>query len=529
MSDCASNAYDAVNYPSFPLAQTHPDRLSVLATLFGLSPAPVEHCRVLELGCGEGSNIIPMALQLPGSRFTGVDLASQPIASGQGMVESLGLRNIVLRQLDIMEIGPDWGIFDYIIAHGLYSWVPRQVRDKLMAICGANLAPDGVAYISYNTYPGGHMRQMMREMMQFHTVHVEDPARKIAHALDLVSFLEQGQTGGGTQNPALKKELEHIRAYQHHALLYHDDMAESNTPVYFQQFAEHASTHGLQFLSEADFFEMQDQLYPPEVREKLSALAGESVVIKEQYLDFLKCRRFRQTLLCRKERVLNREIGPEQIMGFSVASQARPVSPNPDLGSPALEAFRGPRGAAMQTDHALSKAAMVCLGEAWPRPMPFEELTARAHACLCRLPAAAGIHDDPEARILAGVLLGAYSAGLIELHAYVPYFVLEPGDRPTVSRLARWQIEHGRSLLSSLNHAAVKVEDPMGAALIRLLDGSRDRAALIRDLTEAVLAGNVSFPPESSAPPTRQQFAEKIARDLEPSLIALARSALLVS
>ena len=216
-------------------------------------------------------------------------------------------------------------------------------------------------------------------------------------------------------------------------------------------------------------------------------------------------------------------------MALSVALQARPGSPIPDLSSPALEAFRGSRGSAIQTDHVLSKAAMFCLGEAWPRAMPFEELTARAYACLGRLPAASCILDDPEARILAGVLLGAYSAGLIELHAYVPHFALEPGDRPAVSRLARRQIENGRTLLSTLNHACVQVEDPIAAALIRLLDGSRDRAALVRDLAEAIFSGNVPYPQEDGKLPTLQQISDKIARDLEPSLTALARSALLVS
>jgi tRNA G46 methylase TrmB len=73
MADQTLTAYDEVLYPSYTHNQTHPDRLATIATLFGLTPAPVERCRVLELGCGNGSNLVPMAYGLPGSEFVGID------------------------------------------------------------------------------------------------------------------------------------------------------------------------------------------------------------------------------------------------------------------------------------------------------------------------------------------------------------------------------------------------------------------------------------------------------------------------
>src|SRR5215210_2096307 len=113
MSDRAATAYDEVLYSSYAFSQTHPDRLATLATLFGMNPTPVTQCRVLELGCGDGSNLIPMAYGLPGSEFVGIDLAARPIANGQEMIETLGLKNITLRALDVMQIAPDFGQFDY--------------------------------------------------------------------------------------------------------------------------------------------------------------------------------------------------------------------------------------------------------------------------------------------------------------------------------------------------------------------------------------------------------------------------------
>ena len=165
-----SFAYDQVLYPGVPLPQTHPDRLATIAGLFGMTPAAAPNCRVLELGCGDGGNLIPMALTLPASVFTGIDLAEPAIARGCALANTLGLENITLRHLDLMRMGPDlgefdYGVFDYIIAHGLYSWVPPEVRDQLLSLCRAHLAPQGVAYVSYNAGPGFARRRMFREMM----------------------------------------------------------------------------------------------------------------------------------------------------------------------------------------------------------------------------------------------------------------------------------------------------------------------------------------------------------------------------
>lgn len=121
----ASTAYDDVPYPSVPFPQTHPDRLATLATLFGMRTASVEGCRVLELGCGDGGNLIPMALVLPGSRFLGLDLAGEPIGRGRATINALGLRNVELRQEDLRafdrSVDADLEPFDFIIGHGVYS------------------------------------------------------------------------------------------------------------------------------------------------------------------------------------------------------------------------------------------------------------------------------------------------------------------------------------------------------------------------------------------------------------------------
>ena len=122
-----SNVYDAIDYGGFVHPDSHPGQLAVMGFLHGLTPAPVESCRVLEIGCNEGRNLIPMACAIPGATFVGVDLAAAPITRGLERIAALGLGNIRLIEGDILDLDRSLGEFDYILAHGVYAWVPGPV------------------------------------------------------------------------------------------------------------------------------------------------------------------------------------------------------------------------------------------------------------------------------------------------------------------------------------------------------------------------------------------------------------------
>lgn len=465
-----SFAYDRVLYPGVPLPQTHPDRLATIAGLFGMAPAAVSNCRVLELGCGDGGNLIPMALTLPASVFTGIDLAEPAIARGCALANTLGLGNITLRRLDLMRTAPDmgefdYGEFDYIIAHGLYSWVPAEVRDRLLSLCRAHLAPQGVAYVSYNAGPGFGPRRMFREMMLYRVRGMEDPMTRVRQAVQLIGSLADCRPENERATVLFDDELKHLSACEPW-FLYHDDLADTNYAPYFHEFVAHAERHQLGYLGEADFLEMQDDIYPEPVIQALRKFAGDDVVAKEQYLDFIKGRPFRQTLLCRQEVALDRRTRPEQIRGLHLASEAHPVSPVPDLRPGVFEEFRGPRGAALKTDDPHAKAALCRLGEMWPRTLSFPELLAIA----------AG-----EPAPLEEILFQGYRAGLLEAYTNPPRFADSAGERPAASPLARVQAQQG-ALVTSLRHTTVELEDTADRCLLLLLDGARDRDALVDGL-----------------------------------------------
>jgi SAM-dependent methyltransferase len=514
MSANAPTAYDAVAYPSRCCPQAHPDRLATLATLFGMAPAPVERCRVLELGCGDGGNLLALAFALPGSAFVGVDLAPSTIARATDEARALGLANVAFDCADLLDWALPDGPFDYVIAHGLFSWVPEAVRLRVLELCRDRLAPQGVAYVSYNALPGFHIRAMLREMMLFHTRQLPEPAEKIDQAKALLRFLLAGQTGEDEFAALLKKEGERILARGADPILFHDDLGAINCPFYFHEFAALAGQHGLQFLAEAEFFDMQESVHPAPVVEALKQLGD--VVLKEQYLDFLKCRRFRQTLLCRANVRLNREPAPGLMRRYLIASQAKPVSARPDLSPGAVEGFTGQRGVTMQVDEPLIKAAMLELLAAWPRALPFGDL---AKAARSRLGAARASDQDEEQ--LAEAMLAAYAAGVVELHLYQPAWTVRRGGHAVLSLLARWQLTNGREVVTSLRHTDMRLDAPLVRALLLLLDGSRDVPAVAAELGRRLDAGELALP-AGAAREDLPAYVDRAVRDAAAGALLIA-------
>jgi methyltransferase-like protein/2-polyprenyl-3-methyl-5-hydroxy-6-metoxy-1,4-benzoquinol methylase len=523
-SDAPLTDYDKVLYPGHTRIQTHPDRLATIATLFGLRPAPVERCRVLELGCGNGSNLGPIAFSLPESRCVGVDAAGIPIAQAQTMAKELGMTGVRFLQADIRDLGDLGGPFDYIIAHGVYSWVPTEVRDKLLEACRTNLAPQGVAFVSYNAYPGNHLSRMIREMLLYHVGVLEDPAEKVHQALSLARFLAESREEPDLYGQLLKEELDRLM-HTSPNYVFHDVLAPINEPSYFSEFIAHAGRHHLQYLGEADFHEMLDRRFKPEVSSTLSRLSGDRIQ-REQYLDFVKCRRFRQTLLCHEDQRLDLALRPEQAAGFYVACMARPVSPQPDLHGPAAEKFEGAKGASLTTDSPLAKNALHMLSELWPEPLHFGELLARVRARIQghgTREAAVVQQDEVE---LGKTVLQAYAVGLVELHTYLPSYARKAGERPSASPLARWQARHG-SFVTSIYHTSMSVEDALARELVLLLDGSRDRTALLESLL-SMARKHAAGSPESGDSEDPGQSRILLAAELERNLAKLARMGLLV-
>lgn len=525
MSDSAPTAYDTVLYPSAIYPQTHPDRLATQARLFGMDTAPVEGSRVLELGCGDGSNLIAMAYELPSSEFVGLDLAALPIRNGNEVIQKLGLRNVRLHRCDIAEARLDER-FDYIIAHGLYSWVPETVRDRILERCHRWLNEQGIAYVSYNAYPGNHLRDMARGMMRFHAAHFSDPRQQIRQARGLLKFLAEAKPEGDVYGQLLRRELERTLKYSD-AGFFHDDLSSTNRPAYFHEFVAHAARHGLQYLAEADFWEMQEDGLPEQALAVLNELGADDVITREQYVDFLKGRAFRQTLLCRREVALDRQPGAARAFACYVASTAKPAAASCDVRSEAMEDFAGPNRAVIATSRPTVKAALVRLGKTWPASIHFSDLLDSSLGEVFGESPRDPEVVEAERQALGQFLIRAYALDFVELHVHQPGFVTLVSEQPTASALARLQAQTD-SVVATLRHAGLKLEGSLGRNLIQLLDGSRDRKALIEDLVELVRTGKAKLDHDGRSITDAEEAGRIIGAELEQNLESLARSALLV-
>lgn len=519
--------YDEVPYPSAVYPQTHPDRLATMATLFGMNPARVERCRVLELGCWDGTNLITMAFGLPESEFVGLDLAQRQIAHGNEIVDRLRLKNIALHAMDLLRIPSDLGRFDFIVAHGLYSWVPAEVRDKILAICSEHLTENGVAYVSYNTYPGNHLRDLVRGMMRYHSAHFREPAEQVRQARALLKFLAESKEEPDLYHQILGCELERCVKYVD-AGFFHDDLSSINHSVYFHEFIAHAACHGLRYLSEASIVGMKEDTYKPQVAAALSELASSNIVTREQYLDFLRCRALRQTLLCRNRIALDHAFKPERIHGLHVAAEICPMSAEPDVRSCSAELFQGPKGAELESDRPIVKTALLLLGKAWPHSVRFPELLTQVRTHLGYDSDTSGSDAVADEQELANALLQAHSAGWVEFHSHAPAFVTTLSERPVSSPLARLQLEQD-NVVSTLRHTTLQIDDELGRHLLMLLDGERDRAMLVKDLGKFVISGGATISHEGKPVRDIEEILRCLAEGLEERLVSLARSAVLIA
>jgi len=460
-----SNPYEFVRYHGKPYPQTHPERLATLATLYGLDPPGIYGARVLEIGCCDGGNLIPMAMSLPGSEFVGIDITESDIADACQTVAALGFSNIEFHVMDLTDLPGSLGQFDYIVTHGVYSWLPPDVREKLMAVIRASLSPRGVAFVSYNAQPGGHVRQAVREMMLFHIGDVQDPQEKLIRARQFLEFLSAAYARG-TQSKILTKYVNLLMRQSDH-VLFHDDLADHYEPVYLHEFAEHAGRYGLQYLSESSYFLNRPENLGSEAAPMFaqqSAAFGGDPVLTDQYMDFMRGAQFHQALLCHRDAPVNRTVPPDRMKRFRFLSASTVVAANPaaNVGAESgEETYEGVQGSRITTGAPSVVQLMRSLIDAYPHSIPYADLPG------------AGISTEE----LCGTLLALMNFGLISATLHSPEFRLTPSEHPTVSPLTRWQAANSRTL-TDLRHSRTGVETDLQLALIPLLDGTRTRESL---------------------------------------------------
>ncbi|WP_242467534.1 methyltransferase regulatory domain-containing protein [Thiocapsa imhoffii] len=468
-------SYDQIPYESFAITETHPDVLASIGWLFGLETADPEHCRVLELGAASGGNLIPMAFHLPWSQFVGVELSGAQARAGQAMIAELGLGNLRLLHQDIMAVDAHQEPFDFILVHGVYSWVPDAVKERILELCGRLLSARGIAYISYNVLPGWRQRGMLRDMLLFHCRGITAPGARLRRARDLLDRLALGlREDRRPEAQPLRKEVTYLLSARP-SYLYHEYLEETNHPELFSDVIARAQQQGLAFLAESKLHTMFSSTLGGAARQVLDGLGDQ--MAQEQYMDFLRLRAFRQTLLVRAEARPCWEIDLERLGGCSLHGDLQPLQA-PQWKRVKPQDYRAQDGAMLQVEQPLTKAILAELAEVYPNAIPVRRLLEAAEQ---RVRAGAGRRVTPDRDACLGELFNLYVSQGIGLTQRRTWWSNRVGVRPQAIAVARAQAASGEGHVATVRHRSLGL-DALSAWVLRELDGRRDQAALCADL-----------------------------------------------
>lgn len=508
------NAYDRLPYLSAAFPQSSPARLHAIARLFGLDAPDPATARVLELGCSAGGNLLPFAVMHPRARAVGIDLSPVQVESGRAIVGLLGLDNLELRHMSITDVGPELGEFDYVICHGVYSWVPPEVQEKILDICSRNLSANGVAYVSYNTYPGWKAKEIIRDAMLLRGTSRPDPAENLAYARGMIEFMHEVARPDSVLKKVLDENIGMIRNGQPYYLI-HEFLEPCNAPCYFSDFLARAGQHGLCYLGEADLCSMFASNFGPERAAALIRECGQQEPL-EQMMDFLTNRPFRQTLLVHDARRQDRRynLGRERILPLHIsggfhAKAGAGDRPEPDVMVSARN------GQSLNMLNPSVKRLVDALNAAFPSSVPVAEL-------------AAGDGNMPA--IVESLLI----SGAISVHSTpLPPAPAAIGDRPVAFAALRRLVAHrndGHALpvaLFNRNHETLPALDVVTLALIPLLDGTRTQADLEAEIERAAASGRITFHQDGKALDTPERRAPAIRGSVERALQQLRQLAVL--
>jgi len=436
-------SYEDVAYVGRPNHHSHPSRLAAIARLFGVAAPDPATARVLEVGCGDGANLLPMALAHPRARFTGLDPSKLLMSRARAIAGDLGLANVELVEQDLRALDPRHGPYDYVVAHGFYSWVPPDVRDAMLRVAGARLAPGGLAFVSYNVLPGSHLRRVMWDAFRFGLPPSSTGAARVEAARELAGELVDAWSRSGRVSPQLAAEFADLPGRTESAIA-HDDLSPVNDAVHVTRFARHAAGHGLAFLAEAEPSTMAATGLPPRLQQEI---ARSDPLAREQWLDFARVRKFRQSILARAPDVAQARFTPAAIDGLQLSASTTYVQ----------ERERGRESA--------GDPLLDLLVDAYPATLP-------AVAIVERLAAAGRTPGQAREAMVRCVFAGSVDPYALPL-APAPV----AGDRPTAFPFARWQAAR-REILTNLRHEGVRLDDDVAFALLAGCDGTRDRQAL---------------------------------------------------
>ena len=518
------NTYDEVPYESYPYALTNPCHLRTIAILFGVNAATVKTARILELGCAAGGNLIPHAILYPKAHLVGVDLSKVQIDEANKNVKELGIKNIEFHHCSITDIDDSFGKFDYIICHGVISWVPKIVRDKIFEVCSKNLNSNGIAYVSYNTLPGWNMVRTIRDMMLYHSSSFPNIRDRITQSRLLLEFVKDSLEHSKTPYAEILKTEAELLAKQTDHYLRHDHLEEENTQFYFHEFMNEARKYNLQYLADCNLSTMYLGNMPSKVVEQLKNVSD--IVRTEQYMDFITNRRFRSTLLCHSDVKINRNINNNDIMKFNMIFNIVPEKPLQEVdlnnASESLKFFlNGNKDSNLSTASPYMKAILYSFSENLNNPLSFEKLIIEANKKL---------HNTKLNEVKAELLDNAMK---LVLQGYINITTQEHRDAPELNtpkttKIVIHQATHTPYMwVTNLKHEPIGVNIFEKFAL-RYMDGKHDKKAIIDAVMDHVAKGEIILSKDGQKIENKEEIYKELENLFVPMIEKFSSNALLV-
>lgn len=373
-----AESYDRQPYFSNVFPWSAPGYVRAAAHLYGLYTPPVANARILELGCAAGGNCIPIASLYPEAEVVGVDISKRQIAVGQQVIKQVGLKNIRLLNSCFSQLPQDLGQFDYIIAHGVWSWVPEVVQQALLRVCQQHLHPQGAAYISFNTYPGWKLQEVFREAMLFHCQQFGAPTN-VPRAREVLPFFIHGLAAENPLHEALAAQARSIpTGTENDYYIAHEYLELHNLPIYLQDFVQRLSRYGLHHVGDVELRNECPKRYGDEFAQHFELFAqGHQGVVRQQYLDFAVGRQFRKSLVVHRSMAerQNPQMDLSRLEDLQFAGWFELQQQSKDAREqPIISFYRTLQQEKIRVDDPVHQTWLEYLHECWPRPVSGRDL-----------------------------------------------------------------------------------------------------------------------------------------------------------
>lgn len=501
--DKNAGTYDETPYTSYAFQKTHPAFISGIAKLFNINTPEASTARVLELGCAAGGNIIPLAIHNPKVEVVGVDYSKVQVEQGQKAIEALGLQDRAkLIHKSIGDIDDSLGKFDYIICHGVYSWVPAEIRDAILRVSHDLLNKNGVAYISYNTYPGWKFKEVARDAMNFHTRNIDKNSQKIDPGLAMINFLLEKGRDSGLFKTALEDFKKAVDGKSRNYFA-HEYLEIDNNPCYFYEFNDAAEKHHLRYLADAQLSTTFGSNFGKDTFEEIAKASGYNQVMLEQYMDFITNRQFRTSLLIRDDHpdAIKRRIDLDKYKELTYLTPGIHKLADSELEpgdkTRGLSKYKTGNGLTISTTSSVYTALLDFVAPKAGRPIKYEAIKNAVGKELGKEFNEKSLLGIIDSLICSGEFnLWNSAAALKEPQAEVP-------EKPLLDKATGIYNKYFGHITGA-NHlnSAGNREDVVFARLAALLDGKHTLADLVKQLKEDAKSGAITVSNREKKPIT---------------------------